>query len=219
MTQTLLLVRHGEVEGAFPGMLLGSSDLGLSDAGRGQAVRLREALPVEEATRFVCSPLARARETAVLALAGVESGGKVEVDGRLEVDPDLREVDFGEWERRSFEELGREQPALVEAWSQFRPDFGFPGGEKLVDFAARIERAAGRLAAGGAETVIAFTHGGVIRALICHFLGLPLRHYLLFDITPASVTTLRLWEGRGVLVGLRPGEDFSGRQQGWVWRR
>lgn len=222
MTLTLLLVRHGEVEGSRPGMLLGSTDLSLSEAGREQAFRLREVLPVAEASRLVCSPLARTRETAALAVGGAESAeskDKVEVDGRIEVDPDLREVDFGEWELSSFEELNREQPALVQAWSEFQPDFGFPGGEKLADFASRIERAAGRLAAGDGETVIAFTHGGVIRALICHFLGLSLRHYLLFDIAPASITTLRLWGGRGVLAGLRPGEDRSGETQEWVWRR
>jgi broad specificity phosphatase PhoE len=140
-------------------------------------------------------------------------------DAAVEVDPDLREIDFGDWEGLKFEQIERDYPTMVKAWSEFSLDFGFPGGETLADFAARIEGVARRLAAAESGTVIAFTHGGVIRALICHFLGLPLRDYLLFDITPASVTTLRLWDERGILAGLRPGESLSGQPLSWVWRR
>jgi alpha-ribazole phosphatase len=197
VAERLLLVRHGEVEGSRPGMLLGRTDLPLSTAGRRQAA-LTSRL-VDKSDRFFCSPLVRARETAALAVPGRHA----------EVDPDLREMDFGEWERRRYDEVASEYPVLVAAWSEFGPDFTFPGGESVGDFASRIGRAARRFSELDVETVAAFTHGGVIRALICHFLGLPLRDYLLFDITPGSVTSLRLWEGRGVLAGLWPVETVA----------
>ena len=228
MAQTLYLVRHGECEGAGPGTLLGKTDVVLSANGRRQAAALRPLLPWGEGARVVCSPMRRARETAALAWAGARPAGSevleeaeavVEVESFATIDPDLAEIDFGQWEGRLFPELETQYPELVAAWSEFRPDFVFPGGEGLGDFAERVVRAAGRLTVMEEPQVVAFTHGGVIRTLVCHFLGLPLRNYLLFDIAPASVTILRVWGERGVLSGLFSGDVLADRNGGWVWRR
>jgi alpha-ribazole phosphatase/probable phosphoglycerate mutase len=58
------------------------------------------------------------------------------------------------------------------------------------------------MAADPAGTVVAFTHGGVIRFLICRFLGLEDRHYLLFDVRPGSLCELLIEDGRGILIRL-----------------
>ena len=94
-----------------------------------------------------------------------------------------------------------------------RADFAFPGGEGLAGFFERVSAAADRLAADDADTVLAVTHGGVIRAMICHLLSLERRHYVLFDVDYAAVVVLRLFDGRGVLVF--PGGDIpSGNPRG-----
>jgi alpha-ribazole phosphatase len=198
VTESLFLVRHGGVEGYRPGVLLGRTDAHLSRVGRAQAALVGRVIPLSEVGRFVTSPLARARETARLLLPDRTAD--------IDVDPDLREIDFGRWEGLTYDEVSRSEPGLASAWSQFAPEFAFPEGENLQDFSKRIERAGHRLAGDDSRVVVAFTHGGVIRSLICHFLGLPLRDYLLFDVTPGSVVVLHLWEGRGVLGGLWPGE-------------
>jgi broad specificity phosphatase PhoE len=182
-------------------MLLGTTDLSLSAAGRRQAALIKELVPARSIVRFVCSPLARARETAEIVLAGRQAV--------LETDADLREVDFGQWEGLTYGEVQSRFPRLAEGWSEADPDLAFPGGETLGDFASRTQRAARRLVEADAPTVAAFTHGGVIRVLICHFLGLPLRNYLLFDVAPGSVTALRVWGERGVLAGLWSPDRFS----------
>jgi alpha-ribazole phosphatase len=202
VTQTLILVRHGEAEGSRPGVLCGRSDPGLSETGRRQAALLQGTMRRLPDARFVSSPLARARETAEIAARGARVV--------VATDPDLQEMDFGRWEGLTYDEVAARYPELVTGWSEFRPDFGFPGGETLADFASRIERVARTLADPEADTVVAFTHGGVVRALICHFLGLPLRDYLLFDVSPGSMATLRLWGERGVLGSLGPADAFSG---------
>jgi alpha-ribazole phosphatase len=206
VTERLFLMRHGEAEGGRYGVLLGTTDVPLSATGRAQCRLMKGAIPAGDRTRFACSPQARARETAEIVMAGR--------DATLEIDTDLREIDFGDWEGRTYTDVEREYPALAKAWSEFRPDFAFPGGESLRDFASRIERAAAHLAAADGETVVAFTHGGVIRALLCHFLGISQRDYLLFDIGLASVSSLRLWDGRGVLTGLRQVEGLPGGSGG-----
>ena len=92
-----------------------------------------------------------------------------------ETDPDLREIDFGRWEGKMFSEIRDSSPEDVERWARFAPDFAFPGGESMRDFLDRVGRAADRLAADEAETVLAVTHGGVIKIMLCHLLGLEAR--------------------------------------------
>lgn len=199
MSRHLFLVRHGEAEGSGSGVLLGATDLPLSEAGRCQSRLLRQMLPVAGSVDFVSSPLSRARETAEIVIAG--SGA------RLRLDPDLREIDFGEWEGSTYSEVEAMVPSLAVEWRELREGFAFPGGESLSDFHSRMIRVARRLAEADADTAVVFTHGGVVRALLCHFLGISFRNYLLFDIGPGSVSTMRLWDnGRGVLVGLRQAE-------------
>jgi alpha-ribazole phosphatase/probable phosphoglycerate mutase len=120
----------------------------------------------------------------------------------MENDPDLREIDFGRWEALTFQEICDLDQAHVDRWAAYGDDFAFPGGESLCDFHARIRRVADRIARDPADVVCAFTHGGVIRTLICHYLGLEPRNYLMFDVRTASVTTLSLYDGKGVLTGL-----------------
>ena len=146
-----------------------------------------------DGAHILCSPLLRTRETAGIALGA----------GRdLHHDDDLREIDFGRWEGMSFAEIAAADPAAVDRWAALDEDFAFPGGEGIGAFRERIGAAAGRIAADPAGTVVAITHGGVIRLLICRFLGLDYRHYLLFDVRPASISEIRIEGGRGVLTRL-----------------
>jgi broad specificity phosphatase PhoE len=51
-----------------------------------------------------------------------------------------------------------------------------------------------------ADTVLAVTHGGAVRAIICHLLGLEPQHYVLFEVDYAAPVVLHLLDGRGVLA-------------------
>ncbi|HYW79396.1 MAG TPA: histidine phosphatase family protein, partial [Thermoguttaceae bacterium] len=148
-------------------------------------------LPVDQGIPLFVSPMRRAVET-----AGA-------FDHALQHDPDLREIDFGRWEGRSFDEISAsDRESQIDRWSRFDPQFSFPDGESLGKFVTRIAQAADRLASDASDTVVAITHGGVIRTMICHLLGLEPKNYLLFDVKPASITTIDLFDGRGVLTGL-----------------
>jgi broad specificity phosphatase PhoE len=101
-------------------------------------------------------------------------------------------------------------PAAVERWAALDDEFAFPDGEEIRAFIKRIQAVAGRIAADSAETLIAFTHGGVIRLLICHFLGLKTRDYLLFGVGTASISEIRIEEGKGVLTRLNDRHHLDG---------
>ena len=194
MAERLLLVRHGACEGGGAGHLIGAGDPPLTAVGRAQARALRPLLPDDAGTLFECSPRRRARQTAQLALAS--SGSEVRVE------ESLREIDFGAWEGLTFAEVARRDPGRVRRWAAWEPDFAFPGGESLAGFIERVGEIAARLASAPARTVVAFTHAGVIQVLLCRLLGLSPGAHRAFGIRYASVATVELCDGTGVLTGL-----------------
>jgi broad specificity phosphatase PhoE len=173
---------------------VGSTEVPLEPQGLQQAKALGESVRSRRPERCFSSPFIRARQTAqvICQLAGL----------LVEVDKDLREVDFGQWEGKTFDEIAAENPEAVSHWADFSDDFAFPGGESVESFLTRIHQAADRLAADPADVVLAVTHGGVICGMLCHLLGLHARHYLAFNIQHATCTTVDLLGGRGILSGL-----------------
>lgn len=190
----LLLVRHAAVPPAMRDRFVGRTDIPLDPEGPDQARAMASLLAALRPDRCVASPLMRARATArVLAEPiGLE----------VETDLDLCEVDFGMWEGKTLREVQAVDPAGAERWEKPSGDFGFPGGESLERFCARVRGVAERLTAHPSGVVLAVTHGGVIRALLCHFLGLGVAHFRRFHVPYASLTMLTVFEGRGVLTGL-----------------
>src|SRR5215472_1133491 len=149
---TLLLVRHGETDWNAGGRLQGHTDRPLSDFGRRQAQRLAEELEDERLEAIYSSDLSRARETA--EIAGKRLGLTVELD------PDLREKDWGTWEGLTAVE--RDRVEFV--------------GESTEEHQERILRALQRIAErhpdGGRVLVV--THGGSMRRVQTAALGMAL---------------------------------------------
>ncbi|HEX7503804.1 MAG TPA: histidine phosphatase family protein [Syntrophales bacterium] len=194
MLEELILIRHGDIGKEFKGIFVGKTDVPLSAEGKRQAERLRPYLEWGPRATVLSSPQLRCRETARIA-AGSQGLP-------VEVDEDLREIDFGRWECLTFDEIVSTDPSVADGWARYDRDFTFPGGERIGDFLSRVSAVGDRLASRGTGRTVVFTHGGVIRALICHFLKLDPRNYLLFEVRPASVTTIRLFEEGGILTGL-----------------
>ena len=193
MTHHVVLVRHGEVDGGR-NLYYGSTDVDLSETGLRQAAslgpRLKDLVP---GALVVSSPLKRARHTAIEALGP---------DVAVEIDPDLREIDFGRWEGRSFESVYEDDPELFRRWSRGDTSFGFPDGESMEHFVARVDRLRRRWLSSDAETVVAFTHGGIIRVLLCQFLELPMKYSARFDVKRGGMSTVVCHDGSATLTGL-----------------
>ena len=152
----LWLVRHAATEWSVAFKHTGRTDIPLTDAGREQAGPLREVLVGHEFALALCSPLGRARETA--AIAGFAD--------RVQLRDDLLEVDYGENEGRTTEEIRQGLPG----WTMWTD--GNAGGESPEDVGGRCDRViAEALEAGG--DVVCFAHGHVLRILAARWLGQP----------------------------------------------
>ena len=127
----LYLIRHGETEWSLSGQHTGRTDLALTPRGEDQARTLE---PVLRAIRFdhvLTSLASRAQRTCVLAGLG----------GAAEVEPDLAEWDYGQYEGRTSREIRQDRPG----WSVFRN--GCPGGESVSAIASRADGLITRLTA------------------------------------------------------------------------
>ncbi len=192
MATQLYLLRHGPAD-VESGTLVGSTDVGLNGKGLERLAGLSRQL--EDVDVWYCSPMLRTRQTLDELQRHISIGQEIRYDDRL------REIDFGRWEMQSFTDISNADPDLIDSWTEYT-DFVFPEGEAVGAFCARVETMMQLFMAHDTEKICVITHGGVIRTLICLTLGISVRNYLLFDVQPASLTFLELFDNGGVLKGL-----------------
>lgn len=190
MLKRLLLLRHGKT--SLAGRYVGSTDIGLSAIGVKQIGDVRNGLSHEGIDKILCSPMKRCRETLSI----------LDLPEKVVFEHNLREVDFGEWEGMSFEEVVRINPDAVTVWAEGGQDFCFPGGECLYDFNKRLDGVKKDVLGHHEETLLIIAHGGVIRHLICSFLGLKASDYLLFNIVEGKYSILDVFDQKAVISGL-----------------
>jgi broad specificity phosphatase PhoE len=154
----LLLLRHGQSTWNADGRWQGQADPPLSPLGEEQARDAARRLGAGQFDRVVSSDLRRARTTAEI-LAGA-------VGLPVEVDPDLREIDVGDWQGLTRAEIRAQAPGALADWSEGRSE-STPRGELRSDLTDRARRALLRAAAASSpgERVLIVSHGALIRNL------------------------------------------------------
>lgn len=192
MATQLYLLRHGPAD-VESGALVGSTDVGLNSRGLERLAGLRRQL--EDVDAWYCSPMLRTRQTLDVLRQHIRIEQEICYDDRL------REVNFGRWEMQNFADISNADPGLIDSWAEYT-DFVFPEGEAVADFCERVGVILELFMTHDAEKIGVVTHGGVIRTLICLALGISVRNYLLFDVQPASLAHLELFDKGGLLKGL-----------------
>jgi alpha-ribazole phosphatase len=188
----LYLIRHGEVEGAAPGKLLGRTDTPLSKRGLEQAVKLAQVLSKEQLSAVYCSDLQRARVTAEIIAR--RSNVKVQDSAAW------REIDMGEWDGRTMASLHDEAPQLVARLFDDPASFEYPGGESFACFTARILQAVDQLLmTHKSGEVVLVAHGGVCRAIIGSVLGIPAKNWLRLSQDYACLNVIDWYDGNPIL--------------------
>jgi probable phosphoglycerate mutase len=196
---TIYLARHGETAWSLSGQHTSITDLPLTERGERNASRLGERLEGLTFAKVLTSPLQRAMRTCALAGFGREA----------EIDPDLVEWNYGDYEGRLTDEIRAERPG----WQLFRD--GCPGGESPEQAAARADRVISRLRQLQGD-VLLFSSGHFLRVLAARWLGLEpaaARYFLLstaslgalgYEHNDSSEPVIRLWNDTRHVEPIQP---------------
>ena len=173
MLPRLYLIRHGETAWSLSGQHTGRTDIPLTEQGEQDARELVERLRVVTFGRVFTSPRQRARRTCEL----------VGLDAVAEIEPDLPEWDYGDYEGQRSVDIRKERPD----WNLFRD--GCPGGESPAQISERADRVIARLRALEGNIAI-FSHGHFGRVLAARWIGLPVGQAQHFLLSTASLSIL-----------------------------
>jgi broad specificity phosphatase PhoE len=168
----LYLVRHGATEWSLDGRHTGTTDLPLLPEGEEAAREIARRLSGVDFDLVLTSPLRRARHTA--QLAGFPDA---------EVDDDLHEWGYGEYEGITTEQIRKTDPGWT-IWSRVPP-----GGETVEQVTARLDRVVARVRS-CEGLVLIFSHGHALRALAARWLGLPVSDGRLLRLDTATISVL-----------------------------
>lgn len=190
---TLVLVRHGvtvHTTGRRFSGGLGGDNPPLSEEGREQIAEAADWLTElrEHVSAVVCSPVRRTRESAEIIAA--------ELGLLLTEEPGFAEMEFGEWDGKSFTEVAESDKERLDAWFSDMAAAP-PGGESFVAVRERVLAGLDRLLATHAgRTVVVVSHVTPIKTLVAHALGLPLEALFRMELAPAAVSVVAFHEDR-----------------------
>jgi alpha-ribazole phosphatase len=161
MSGAALFIRHAET--AMAGRFCGHSDPDLNAQGRAQLGPLAQLLSAEPIEWVYSSDLRRARSTAeaIAACRDIPSALR----------PALREIDFGQWEGLSWNEIEQLDPEYARQWMALYPHLPAPAGESFQSFEARVVEEVNLLLARHAGPIAVVTHAGVLRVVLQHLCG------------------------------------------------
>jgi probable phosphoglycerate mutase len=174
--QRVVLVRHGATDWSEAGRHTGWTDIPLNERGIEQATTLPQALSRWSFSTVLCSPLQRARTTC--ELAGLLA--------RAEIDPDLREWHYGDYEGLTAAQVREHRPG----WTIW--DGGVLNGESLDQLAERADRVVARLHTLQGDVAV-FAHGHLLRVLASRWIGQPARLAQNLNLSTATISQLG-WE-------------------------
>ena len=181
-----ILVRHGQTDVNLEATVFSTRDPELNLAGRAQVHILADWLNRWPLAKVVSSPLKRAEETArIIALdQGVE----------VTLESDLRELDCGEAEGLTREELKEKFPGLVEEWLVRPASARWPRGETLKEASDRVIGVLTRYARKYPEDAVCFVgHGIAFKGAVAELLGIGSDHFRVLSLDEASVSILEFY--------------------------
>ncbi|MCW3041732.1 MAG: histidine phosphatase family protein [Solirubrobacterales bacterium] len=170
----IFLARHGETAYNAENRFQGQVGIGLTERGVDQAHELARTAAQREWAALYCSPLPRARQTALIVGAAI---GLAPVE-----DARFMEADAGRWTDKLYTEIEAEDPEGWAAYHATDPDFAFPGGESLEDLMDRVVDGFVSVTHAGALPALIVCHRGVVRAARSHTHRRGLESFMTWDV-------------------------------------
>lgn len=190
MRVTVILVRHGHVEGIDQPRFRGQMHLQLTAVGLQQAEQACQYIQraISRPTRIYSSPLTRCITTASI-IGGPFGLAPIPEQG-------LIDIDYGAWQGRLVSEVSEESAALVSEWFKVPGRVEIPGGETLRALSDRVGDAMARiLKENPGDPIVVVGHDSVNRVLLLQALGLPLDRYWNLGQRPGAINRLEYDKG------------------------
>lgn len=188
------LARHGETDWNRERRIQGQSDTSLNRRGREQAALLGMRLAEIDFSAVYSSDLSRTMQTARL-VAGDQCEAIVPI-------PELREIDYGEWEGLTFAEAeARDPEGFAERMTRQNAEYAAPGGESAYQLVDRVRQFHNRVRPlhQSGENILVVGHGGSMLSLLICLLGLPAEYVLRFRMNPSGLSKVRTFPSAAVL--------------------
>jgi len=184
MSLSLYLLRHGETEASFSGGYCGRLDPDLTPAGQQMAEDFAHAYRTHPFAAVYGSPMRRTRLTAQPLCQAADTA--------LQLRDGLRELDFGDWEGKTPEQVNHDHPVDYLRWMA---DAGWnapTGGERGIDVARRVLAVVDEIQREHPSgDVLVVSHKATIRILICALMGIDVGGYRdRIGITVASLAVV-----------------------------
>ena len=182
----LILVRHGETIWNREGRVQGFSDIDLSDVGVQQARQLALSLKDAPILAIYSSPLIRAQSTARIINEYHHAP--------LYIEPGLMEMDQGDFEGLTFQELMACEKDFLQKWMSDPASVQMPNGESFIELQGRAWKVIeGIVAQSGSALVV--SHNFTIAAILCKIKGISLSQFRKVCVDTASRTIIRFENG------------------------
>jgi len=182
----LTLIRHGETIWNLEKRVQGLTDIELNETGIDQARKLALSLQDFPIDTIYSSPLKRAFQTAEIIN---RFHRKV-----IRVEPGLMEMDQGEFEGLTFQELLAREKDFIRKWIADPESVRMPGGESLAELQNRAWPPVEKLLAAGQNALIV-SHNFTIAAILCRLRNIRLSEFRSTCVDNASRTHIRIEEG------------------------
>ena len=184
----LILVRHGETPFNRERKVQGITDIELNDAGLRQAHQLALSLKDHEIHQIYSSPLRRAYQTA----EAINQFHDVPIHRRN----GLMEMDVGDFEGLSFQELRANEKDFLQRWIADPAMTKMPNGESIIELQERAWNAIGDIIL-EAENALVVSHNFTIAAILCKIKCVDLSQFRNFCVETASKTIVQFTNGVG----------------------
>ena len=185
MSTRLCIVRHGETAWNAEHRVQGQLDVPLNAIGQAQAEAASRILAREKFDVIYSSDLSRARQTAQPTASLLSM--------QVLLDKDLRERHYGIFERLTYAEVKVRFPEDYARFEAREPEYDFRTGESLKDFSARSIAVVSRIAkAHEGQSILVFTHGGILDKLYRFITGLSISAEREFGIPNAGLNRIEL---------------------------
>ena len=200
---TIILIRHGHVEGINPPRFRGRQDVPLSEQGVAEASIT--------AARIASSWRPAAIYTSCMARC-VATGALIGKACHVEpiATADLNDLDYGDWQWKTYVEVEERWPDLFQLWFSVPPLVRFPNGESMQDIVLRAADALRNVIEGFPnETVVLVGHDSINRALLLQLLDQPLSAYWRVEQDPCAINLIQIKNGAIRVLSVNDTQHFQ----------